>query len=305
MRILALALMLCISSLASAVTVNKVVVFGDSLSDNGNLFEYMKHQLPMDPPYYKGRFSNGRVWIELLTEKYFPHQAANRLLDYAYAGAAVINEEDDTLFTLRNEVNSFLLSHQGKADPNNLYVVWIGANNYLAIPEDAEKTVNEVNQGIKDSLEQLINNGGKTFLILNMPDLGRTPVAREFDAEAALTNMSLQHNAMLAKNIESLQKSNPAVQLVYFDVKSALDEMFAYPAQFGFTNVTDTCYESSVQEPSLRTAVSVAALLKTKAISAACDGFLFFDPVHPTALAHHILSDRTDLILKNAGVSFE
>jgi phospholipase/lecithinase/hemolysin len=34
-------------------SLNQLVVFGDSLSDRGNLYEYMNHQLPMSPPYYE------------------------------------------------------------------------------------------------------------------------------------------------------------------------------------------------------------------------------------------------------------
>ena len=37
---------------ASAVPLNTIVVFGDSLSDNGNLYEYMKRELPLSPPYF-------------------------------------------------------------------------------------------------------------------------------------------------------------------------------------------------------------------------------------------------------------
>lgn len=41
----------------------RVVVFGDSLSDNGNLFA----QTGQPPaPYFQGRFSNGPVWVEQL-----------------------------------------------------------------------------------------------------------------------------------------------------------------------------------------------------------------------------------------------
>ena len=45
-----------------------VVVFGDSLSDQGNVFLHSNETFPLEP-YYKGRFSNRRVWVELLAEQ--------------------------------------------------------------------------------------------------------------------------------------------------------------------------------------------------------------------------------------------
>lgn len=68
---------------------NKIVIFGDSLSDNGNLYEYMHHQLPLSPPYYEGRFTNGLDWVELLTQKFYPNSVKAHLEDYAFGGAGV------------------------------------------------------------------------------------------------------------------------------------------------------------------------------------------------------------------------
>ncbi len=43
---------------------SRIVVLGDSLSDTGNF-----HQASGGiPPYFNGRFSNGRVWVEYLAE---------------------------------------------------------------------------------------------------------------------------------------------------------------------------------------------------------------------------------------------
>jgi phospholipase/lecithinase/hemolysin len=305
MRLLISVLVLCLSTMVSATTLTNVVVFGDSLSDNGNFFEYMKHQLPMDPPYYRGRFTNGPVWVELLTESFYHRNASSHLLDYAYAGAAVLNDDDETPLTLRNEVSSYLLSHQDQADPNSLYVVWIGANNYLALPEDGEQTVREVNDGIKASLQHLIDRGAKYFLVLNMPDLGRTPGARDYDAVAALTNMAERHNELLVATIDAMKTANPSVQFVSFDVKSALDEMLTRPQAYGFTNVTDTCYESAAQGLSLHGGLAIAAHIKVKATPNACDGYLFFDPVHPTVMAHRIMAERTRAMLDDAGITLE
>lgn len=311
MRLFLSALMLCLSTFVSATTLNKFVVFGDSLSDNGNLYEYMKHQLPRDPPYYAGRFTNGPVWVELLIESYFPKDVNSHLLDYAFAGAAVADSDDDTLFTLYSQIGSYFLTHQDKADKNSLYMLWIGANDYLNIPDNLseysiENAVSSVNAGILHNLQRIADKGAKHVLVLNLPDLGRTPIARDFNAAAELTASSTQHNAMLKSNIEVLKKAYPDVQWMLFDIRSALDEMISNPAPYGFTNVTDTCYESAIEELSARSALTIASTLKVRShnLNNACDGFLFFDPVHPSALAHRVLSERIRALLDEFGINF-
>lgn len=305
MRILFSTILLCLSVVTSAATLDEVVVFGDSLSDNGNLYEYMKHRFPVCPPYYKGRMTNGPVWAELLVDSYFPGAVDKHLLDYAYAGAAVASEDDDEpLFTLNSELQSYFLSHQEKANDHTLYVVWIGANNYLGLPENADKTVQDVADGIKRSLKQLADKGAKHVLVLNLPDLGRTPAAADIGATTELTAFSERHNQLLFDMVSELQSTHPGVQWLHFDVRNALDDLLTNPTANGFSNITGTCYESSIDEPSSELDLQVASALKLNSKKSACDGYLFFDPVHPSALAHQILATRTHKLLDDSGITF-
>lgn len=304
MRAYLSALVLFFSTFVSAATLDKIVVFGDSLSDNGNLFQYMKHQFPLSPPYFKGRFSNGPVWIELVAESYFHGNAKTKLLDYAFAGASVRDDEDESVFTLRSELDSYLLAHQDVADGNNLYVVWIGANDYLAVPEGVDKVTQEVNDAINSSLERLVEKGAKHFLILNLPDLGRIPAAREFESETEMSALAQRHNLVLNENIKKLKEKYPSVQWIQFNLEAELNEMLDNPALNGFTNVTDTCNESSVEGPSAQSMLRIASTINPISPKTACDGFLFFDMVHPTALSHQILAKRVHKLLQESDIDF-
>ena len=118
-RFVSILLLSFMIGVVSSATVDQVVVFGDSLSDNGNLYEYMQREMPLSPPYYKGRFSNGPVWIELVTAHYYPNAVEEHLLDYAFGGSGVEGEDaepDDVMFTLSRQVDSFLLAHHDVAD---------------------------------------------------------------------------------------------------------------------------------------------------------------------------------------------
>ena len=49
-----------------AAPITDLYVFGDSLSDTGNLFALTFGIEPPSPPYFDGRFSDGPVWVETL-----------------------------------------------------------------------------------------------------------------------------------------------------------------------------------------------------------------------------------------------
>jgi phospholipase/lecithinase/hemolysin len=68
----------------SAFAYSQIVAFGDSLSDNGNMFaltEGTVYETP-SPPYYEGRFSNGPVWVDYLAQ-----DLGIDLVNMAYGGA--------------------------------------------------------------------------------------------------------------------------------------------------------------------------------------------------------------------------
>jgi len=293
------------SGIVAATPLHDVVVFGDSLSDNGNLYEFMRHQLPPSPPYFEGRFSNGPVWIEHLMASYFPGNTSSHLFDYAYGGAGVSEEdEDDVLFTLRREINTYLLAHDDKASPDSLFVVWIGSNNYLGLPSDVEKTIEDVNEGIVHSLKHLADKGAKHVLIVNLPDLGRIPAAIEFDSVDILTYFAKKHNSLLDKTIADFKEQYPAVEWLYFDLNEAFNYLLEHPKEYGITNITDTCSNSLVNKLTKTSVLKMVSSVTPKLKHDACDGYLFFDLVHPTAQAHEILAEKARVMLDNAGVTF-
>src|SRR3954462_11631748 len=95
----------------SSSAFDAIVAFGDSLTDTGNE--------PSEPYlHYQGRWSNGPLWVEYLSQTLgFPYNASNNL---AHSGA----QTDDTynqvvIYTPTNDVS------------NTLFVVWAGGNDFL------------------------------------------------------------------------------------------------------------------------------------------------------------------------------
>ena len=157
--------LLCFSMSSHSVVLNHVVVFGDSLSDTGNLYTYTHHTTPSSPTYHQGRFSNGPIWIDAFMDGY----AADHVLNYAFGGAGVLTEIWNLgVFTLHQEVDTYLLTHSDIADESSLFFIWIGANNYLVRGE--QPNAQAIIDGILSNIERLIQHGATNFVVINLPD---------------------------------------------------------------------------------------------------------------------------------------
>ena len=224
-KILCFVLGLCCFSLSYADNkhFDTMVVFGDSLSDNGNLYRYLWRTLPASPPYYLGHFSNGVLWAEQLYSSYFPVEATEGFQNYAVGGAgAVLAYKQNLPYTLTMELDNYLYWHTyGKKD-TTLFTLWIGGNNYLNGPTNEEAITDSVVNAIGGVIERLIKVGGTKFFVPNLPDLGRTPYAAENGSPVLLSRLVQLHNQKLAHKINELKDKYPEITVVYFDVYTFL-----------------------------------------------------------------------------------
>lgn len=300
-------------NLSHATEINQLVVFGDSLSDRGNLYEYMNHQLPMSPPYFQGRFTNGQVWIEHLVARLFPSDTQAHFLDFAYGGANVASNNKINDFSLQNQVKRYF-QQSPTANPKALYVFWVGSNNYLDLPDDIPGEVNQVLTGIQTSMEEVIAHGGQQFMVVNVPQLDTTPAAIEFEAEAELKSMADLHNQGLKQRMQTMRQRFPGIRIVEYDVAKIMSDIVAHPAQHDFRDATRTCCEfmqdAGVQTLKLPQTMQTSRLLQTVNRLAyaptqdQCYDYLFFDLYHPTAHAHWLLAQEVYQLLMEQGFEF-
>lgn len=245
--------------------IHALYVFGDSLSDPGNVFQATGKAYPPSPPYFQGRYSNGPVWVEYLAQKLSlsPQQIVN-----SACGGATTGNASGYVPSLLRQVEQFTQTHQ-TANPEALYVIWAGANDYLQGAANPTATVANLSQAISD----LANRGAKTLLVANLPDLGQLPATRQSSSAAQLTALTKRHNEALRQGLANLrQQLTDKTKIVELDAYHLYREATAEPKRFGFTNVTGTCLDerSACTKP---------------------DQFLFWDGIHPSAAAHRILAE--------------
>ena len=252
---------------ASAGQFTKLVVLGDSLSDTGNLFAATGETVPPSP-YYRGRFSNGPVWVEYLAAALdVPFE------DYAYGGAETDRRNlFDGLFGLdfRGLVDEVEVVTTGVTlDPDAVYVVWAGANDFRAgLSGRLELDIPAIITNIVTAVGQLYRGGARHVVVPNLPDLGLTPEGRASAMAATLTHVSQLYNMGLDA---ALVTNTPAALRI--DIFALMTQTVSDPDENGFTNVTSAC-------------------LTTAGVCATPDTYLFWDHVHPTTAGHELLADK-------------
>lgn len=292
MKIIALATVLtaALATSVAASTLNQqfssFVVFGDSLSDNGNLFG--ANGVP-PAPYADGRFSNGPVWAEGISSE-FPGGNSNILVDgvgsgsvnAAFGGARADNDPNPqgAIPSVPLQIATFL-AFGGTFAPDTLVSHWAGANDlFQDLPSaanvaEAEAFGRETAADVAANLTALRLSGARNLLVFNLPDLGLSPryPSAMVTAEAA-TAATIAFNTDLANALSMLELFHPEVNVFSVDVFSIFNAIVDDPDAFGLANATDACF---------------AVLACIAGGTNAQNSFLFFDDVHPTQTGHGLI----------------
>lgn len=261
--VLVVATLLAMTSLASASPFSSVFVYGDSLSDTGNIYAASGGTIPMSPPYYKGRFSNG-----ILAPEYLAAALHAPLTSFAWGGATtgIGNSGDGGTQTsfgmfglpgMKTQVATTLGSIPPALIPTSLFVVWGGPDDFIS--------GGTVQQGVTDVLTivgALQLAGAQHILVPGMPDLGLTPA---YFGDPSATAFSFAFDQGLRANLPK--------GATYFDTFGFMHLVVNHPGVYGFTNVTSPCLVGLTP-------------------CANQNQYLFWDDLHPTTAADRILAGQ-------------
>ena len=302
-----LALLLAAAA-ANATLFSNFVVFGDSLSDNGNAFIATGGTTPAPPNYTTvpgglGRFTDGPdttpagtpggLWHEVLAGLLGEPVAAPFLLpggtNYAVGGAQVLHDvpaSPQPIPSLQSQVGLYLTSVGGHADPNALYILWGGANDLYSAVETPGETASQI-AGIEiqmiaslgSDIGALAAAGAKDFLWLDLPQLATTPRGAH-DASlvspgvaTAFTNASTDFAADVMSESSKLDAAL-GVRVADVNIFALYQQILANPGAFGYTNVTGFAQGNPAANP---------------------DHYLFWDfPSHPTTTGHALIGEAAD-----------
>lgn len=189
--------------LSQAQPFSRIVFFGDSLTDNGNLYAFLLQYMPKSPPYHEGRFTDGPVWSDFVNQYY-----ALPTDNYAVGGQTAIYHnpfEGYLPYPLSFSLNSYVLRTLGTDRSTSLFIIWEGANDYLTGVKNTDELTTNVIASIKYTIENLIYYGGKNIIVINLPDLSHIPFSNNNPNKEMLHNATTIHNLKLEAAIAELQ----------------------------------------------------------------------------------------------------
>jgi phospholipase/lecithinase/hemolysin len=235
-----------------------LVAFGDSLLDSGNVY-LLTTLIGLDPAvppseepyrqYWKGRFTNGPTAGDYLAEnlceagQYLKPVLATigsgdeNCVSFAFGGGQTgyFNQALGGFFVpgFLSQVLMYKVKLQKyPALANGLHLIWAGSNDYLLPqpPANPKLVIRNISKGIR----KLYRLGARKFMVLNLPDLGASPIFFN-DPETApqLTALAEAHNQLLSKALSMLEKL-PDIQIIGVDVYGLAQGIIADPPAFGF-----------------------------------------------------------------------
>ncbi len=259
---------------ASALDFSALYVFGDSLSDTGNI--QATTTFPQ-APYYNGRFSDGPNWVDGLADQ-LSLSSLHSLAgggNYAWGGAETGPANFGFPPSLIDQTGFYFNDTGGTADSDALYVIWGGGNDVR------NNRSGPAASNIVGIIGDLAAAGARNFLVPNLPDIGQTPeslggMAPGGDA-ALMTQLTLDHNAALADGLANLSLLDPELNIVSLDVFAIFNAVIGDPGAYGITNWTDVCYDGGLDG--------------SGTVCANPSEYVFWDGVHPTGYTHSVLAD--------------
>ena len=208
--------------------------------------------------------------------------------DYAYGGAETGQTSVHTVnpTDLPSQVAQFA-ANVPDPSPNALYTVWAGSNDVLDIANSGETAAQQqlsVQQAVTNetvSIDGLIAHGAKDLVVMDVPDLAKTPYEMARPASDAVSGtLAQEFNTDLGAALRAIVASG-AASIDYVDTYGRLNMAIANPAAYGFTNVTQPVWSGNLTDSHSGTLAATGA---------AQNGYLFFDDLHPTSAGHALLA---------------
>jgi phospholipase/lecithinase/hemolysin len=230
---------------------------------------------------FPGRFTDGQNWVD-----YFPIVAKSFGVDISPATAYLQNPQSasatnfavggatsgegnvfsNSLPGFQIQVLTYLKSGQ-RASGNDLYVIWIGANDFSAVIGPAQTVAN-----IKRGIAELSDAGARNFVVINVPDISLTPLVQSLGGATVLAAKQyvLATNVLLGVELPLFALQH-GIRINLLDINVIFVPLVYSPGSFGFTNSTGAAFNPT-----------------TGVVVSDPNDYVFWDGFHPTTRAHYI-----------------
>ena len=257
-------------------------VFGDGISTTTNNTSGL-------PFYYGKRYSNGRVWVEVLAQRQGLTYNSNQ------NWSAFANYSINVVTTVGN--------FNASDASNALFVLWVN-NADLWYPAYYDGTTmsqwtSAINQSQTNHFKIVTNlyaKGARTLIMPNAVDLSTIPQFNASPNANFIHLRCLDYNVAFSNTLNRIRASCPNLVLYTPDFFTLLTNILAHPANYGMTNA-------------LGAGLSIDAVdaVNYGFPSAATNGFgtnfIFWDPTDPTAMVHMWMANTVQQLISPVRIS--
>jgi len=282
--VLALAFAAVASPTAHAGPFSSLVVFGDSLSDDGNNYAaglYNPAQVVTGNTYVPSftyashTYSNGAVWADDFAAMIGVPLTASLTggTDFAFGGATT-GGPTTFPYSLTVQAGQYLTATSNIASPTALYVIAGGGNDargaLAAIGAGADvnatvmSTAASFTANVGAIVDELQAAGAQHIIVWDTPNLGLAPAVVASGAAGLGSFLAQSMNAALATRLVG------EAGVSTFDIFGLGTAIALHPSAYGFTDVTDACGANA---------------------AANCSQYAYWDGIHPTAATHRVIAD--------------
>ncbi len=271
-RFAVMSCLLGLAGLPAQAAFTSLYVFGDGVCTTTN-------NTQGGALYYGHRYSNGRVWVEVLAQRQGLDYESNK--NWSYFGH------------YSSELLTNLNHFAAPPDANSaLFAIWVVNADFVynVNTYPTNNTVawnNAINQSVTNHWKGITNlyaKGARTLVMPNAVDLMKVPAYVYAPAanKSFVREKIVEFNAAFAAMLNQAKTSLTNLTIYQPDLFSLLDDIVTNAAYYGLTNA-------------LLAGQSVAALddpaLTDYSLNGPGTNHIFWDDLDPTAKAHAVLAD--------------
>jgi outer membrane lipase/esterase len=256
----------------------RVVVFGDSLVDAGNVHLATGGRYAAEAKgFVAGRFTNGftfadRIAMGVEGRVTVPTRKGGN--NYAHGGAKAM-PDDDGIPDAQFQVEGWLAGREGEPEPTTLFILTFGGND-LRHPRRGSGSAEAYHQAVAQSyagaVRTLFTYGARNVLITGAPLLNGAGESLQRQLDKELGGIELREGQRLLR----------------YDFLPFWRSLLADAPRLGFRPWTAKAAATASMAGAER--ISGDDCVGDRRQAGGCAGYVLFDRVHPTAAVHALIA---------------
>ncbi|KAL6764196.1 hypothetical protein V8C86DRAFT_2477458 [Haematococcus lacustris] len=283
----------------SLATSKVLVIMGDSLTDQGNIFRASNFTIPRPRYYWQGRYTgNGGNWVDEL------RRIAGRNLsvsNFAYGGGAACTAYSGMSPSLGQQVSMYIAKlatdpvyrSQLRNRPRQV-LIWSGHNDLVALtqmpPSAAPAVLSGIVECIMNSTMSLLRSGEQNVGIMSLAPLDLTPLIRAMPGFPPLVKSAMDGiNGALRMAAAQLSMIYRPQSVTFLDVNAIIANTVLNFTSFGYRSNAACLVYAANQGVGLGS-VPLSECQRP-------NNFVFYDHLHPSPKAHKALGQGIHAML--------